>query len=52
MSLSGLIRAYEQFILQNSQNVGYIETLLQMGYNLTPARFGNGEVTTEGGMHY
>ena len=45
-----LITAYHKFIIENVETVGYIETLLQAGYTITPSRFGGGnEVTSEGG---
>lgn len=48
-SSASVFAAYERFIVQNAETVGFVETLLQAGYNLTPARFGDNEVTSEGG---
>lgn len=45
--MSRVVEAYEGFVLENSETIGYAETFLQTACNLTPSRFGNNEKITE-----
>lgn len=47
MVIMGLKKKYEQFILENSESVGHIESLLRATLFLVPGRFTDSELTTE-----
>jgi hypothetical protein len=44
-----LIESYNQFIIDHIKEIGFVESLLQGGFNFFPSRFSNNEVQTESG---